>query len=104
MDSYFGHLIKRIPNNNPIVLQLARRVATVSFHFVVPTVITNSNGIQGVCLRGLRDENSSAYTCGLQEEQQKDIETSINTGWLIFILRHSVLTTENLRREKIGQQ
>ena len=37
----------------------------------IPTVTPNKNGIQGVRLRGMRDENSSKYTCGLQEELQR---------------------------------
>ena len=37
----------------------------------IPTVTPNRNGIQGVYLREMRDENSSKYTCGLQEEQER---------------------------------
>ena len=63
-------------------------------HCVVPhrysyTITSNSNGIQGVRLRGAGDENSSTYTYGLQEEQQKDIETSIEAMKPIFNLRQA---------------
>ena len=55
MDGYFGHLTEKITGNNPIFLQLAKRVAIELFHFVIPTVTSNSNRIQGACLRGVMD-------------------------------------------------
>ena len=69
VQGYFGHTNETIPENNPIFLPLALGVATESFHFAIPAVTSKSIGIQGVRLRGARDENSSTYTCGLQEEQ-----------------------------------
>ena len=80
------------------LLQFARHVATESFHFIIPIDTSKSNGIQGVCLRGARDENSSTYTCGLQEEQQKDMKTRTEAVWRIF---NFMFTTYYLRR---GQQ
>ena len=36
-----------------------------------------------------RDKNSSTYTRGLQDEQQKNIETSIEPMWPIFNLKQA---------------
>ena len=88
MDGYFGHLTEKIQTIQSF------SACQVCCHCAVPlcyscTVTFHSNEIQGVCLRGARDKNSSTYTCGLHEEQQKDIETSIEAMWPIFHLRQA---------------
>ena len=79
MDGYFGHSTEKIPGNNRILFIFPSVLPRCRPTSLLGTVTSNSNGIQGVCLRGARDKNSSTYTFGLQEEQQKDIETSIET-------------------------
>ena len=89
MDDYFDHLTEKIQETI-----LSFSACQACYHCVIPprysyTVISDSNGIQGVCLRGTRNENSSTCTCGLQGEQQKNIETSIEAMWPIFNLRQA---------------
>ena len=45
VDGYFGYLIGKITGNKPTFLQLTKRVATESFHFIIPIVTSNSNGM-----------------------------------------------------------
>ena len=96
MDGYFGHLTEKLPGNNPIFSAFQ-----ACCHCVVPpchsyNVTSNSNGIQGICLRGARDENPSTYTCDLQKEQQKLCgQYSIQDKYQSYLWNQNV--TENVK-------
>ena len=94
-EAFFGHLTEMVPGNNLTFRQMARRVASEAFHYLL--IVLSSSEIVGI-IRSRDEHHGTCFYSSIDDRRDGDAGKLL---WLFFNAKHETLfTTKDLWRAK----